>query len=258
MSYLNFRIPVIEKISIMVKLFKKSADMFQKKGFYGVIDAAYRVYLRPYLPDTNLRYNSVVVPGGKLLDEIMPFTEGSRPYYESAIVKHLRNVVQPTDRVLIVGGGWGVTAVIAARQLDRDGEVIVYEASKKYYEIIKQTVKINDVHSTVKFNHSIVGHKVKLKSREENANTIEPQNLPNCNVIELDCEGSEGYIIDNMNIRPRNIIVETHGHRNSPTQSISQKVKNKKYRVLGSEVASIDRFEHCKENDIKVLAAQRL
>ena len=42
---------------------------------------------------------------------------------------------------------------------------------------------------------------------------IQTTELPDVDVVEMDCEGSEISILENMNINPRCMIIELHPHR---------------------------------------------
>jgi hypothetical protein len=237
-------------------ILSKIARMWTQKGLYGVVGAAYMKYLRPNIPKRVNNYNGVKVPNGRLFDQIVPFPEGDRPEYESGIVNSLCDIINENDKVTIVGGGWGVTSVIAARQLGKDGKVTVYEGSKRHAKIIRKIVDINEVNKKVTVNHAIVGKKVKLKGNSQGAVFVKPTEIEECDVLELDCEGSERMILEEMKMRPRNIIVETHGHRNSPTSLIKEILETNSYHVIRYEIASLDRYKHCKDKDIKVIAAK--
>jgi hypothetical protein len=235
----------------------KIKDAWGKGGLFEIVRRAYVKYIRPQLPERANIYNGVRVLNGRLFDQSVSFVEGNRPNYESAIVSSLSKVVKSDDRVVVVGGGWGVTSVVAARQLGREGSVVVYEGSKMHVEAIKKTARLNGVENNINVIHAIVGKKIKLKGSNNGAKIINPDEIGRCDVLELDCEGAERIIIDEMNIRPRNIIVETHGHRKSPTELMRVKLEEMSYNIQSCQIAALDRAEYCEQKDIKILTVEK-
>lgn len=226
--------------------------MVRQDGFKYLIKTGYKKYLRLFLPNRLNEYNGVMVPNGKLFDQVVPWVEGNRPQYETGLAAGLRDVTQLGDSVVIVGGGWGVTAVIAARQAGRDGEVIVYEGSSENVDKVRATAELNSVSEQITVNHAIVGEKISLRGPAENAEIISPKQLPECNVLELDCEGAEKVILDRITIRPRNILVESHGHLGAPPVEIQSLLETLSYEVINSGPADMGREQICRDNEVIV------
>ena len=104
---------------------------------------AYKFYFRSVLPaigDYPLS-NGVKVAGNNymkesrrhLFDDIIwweMLDREDQPNYEAGVINAVKNNTQPDDKIVIIGGGLGVSAVRAARVAE-DGEVHVYEAEKK-------------------------------------------------------------------------------------------------------------------------------
>jgi len=135
------------------------------------------------------------------------------------------------DRVVIVGGGVGVSTVVAARQVGLTGIVITYEAGIEQVEILNEAIELNEVHEQVYVIHGIVGPAVNVYSSSSDAEVIDPSDLPECDVLQLDCEGAERVILTNLTIRPRTIIVEPHMNYKSPSEIVQQKLKDLGYDV---------------------------
>ena len=53
------------------------------------------------------------------------------PGYEAALVAALNESVRPGDRVVVVGGGLGVTSVVAALRAGSSGNIQCFEGSKQ-------------------------------------------------------------------------------------------------------------------------------
>lgn len=231
-----------------------------------LIQYYYDRYCRAYLPKQDpVIYNGVVVDFTRKAD-ILPITprissiekptEGlNHPSYESAIGRQLRNQVTKGDTVVIVGGGFGVTAVIAARQVGNQGRVLVYEGGYQEVNFVRRTARYNHLHDRIEVHHSIVHAAKKLRSSGDGANILRARDLPQCDVLELDCEGVESNIIQSMNINPQNIIVETHGNQGSPAEAVSKTLINEGYKIMSSEIAEDSKPEMCKKKDIHVITA---
>jgi hypothetical protein len=120
------------------------------------------------------------------------------------------NLTNEGDDVIIIGGGNGVTAIHAARKVGPSGSVKVFEggAVAKY---IEQLAILNNAEDIVDVEHAVVGEAAVLYGGISNKSYIKnPSDLTNCDVLEMDCEGSELEILTKMTIRPRVIIVEVH------------------------------------------------
>lgn len=184
----------------------------------------YEEFVRPYLPkqERTVHFNGIEARTGDvcLADRVIPWFEtpwynSSDPTYEQPLIDSLRSNIMEGDSVVIIGGGWGVTATVAASIVGESGSVVVYEGAADRIADIKGTLEYNGVSERVTVHHAIVGEPVTLTGARKNANHIAPSNLPDCDLLEMDCEGSEVDILQNLDIRPEALIVETH--RNEPT-----------------------------------------
>ncbi len=195
----------------------------------------------------------------------LPFEPGSEyrpsgaqdiPDYESSLCKGLSRSVQASDHVVIVGGGLGVTTVHAAWETGVEGRVTVYEASKGHFSDLAKAIRFNDVGDRVEAIQGVVGNNVKVYG-EKTGKQISPADLPNCDVLELDCEGAEITILEQMKISPRNILVETHGFRGAPTSKVEDLLRERGYGVTDLGVAEPRLQSVCEDRDIRVLAANK-
>ncbi|MFC6727225.1 FkbM family methyltransferase [Natronoarchaeum mannanilyticum] len=198
-------------------------------------------------------YNSKRVLASTLLGTIINSGPPHRPYYESGIANSLRTWVDEGDQVVIVGGGWGVTAAIAAEVVGPSGHVHVFEGSKQHTQYVKETAQLNNVKERISVTHAIVGTEVSLRGDSGEAQSLSPQELPECDILELDCEGSELEILHNMTIDPRIMIVESHGHLGTPSDRVRDTLENKEYQIVSEEVADRGLLDECINNDVSVL-----
>jgi len=195
----------------------------------------------------------------------LPFEPGSEyrpsgaqniPDYEFALCEGLSRSVNPSDHVVIVGGGLGVTAVHAARMAGAKGQVTVYEASESRFSDLETAIRLNHVDDQVKTVRGVVGTDVKVYG-EEASTRIPPSGLPACDVLELDCEGAEMMILKEMNILPRILLVETHGFRGAPTTDVEDLLRGRGYEVENIGVAEPRLQSVCEDRDIYVLVAEK-
>lgn len=197
-------------------------------------------------------YNGVIVRASHF-----PWEDVSKPSYESGLVSGIKKQVQSGDSVVIVGGGQGVTAVKAARQVGRRGQVIVFEGSKQQVQNTKKTSDINNVSDIVCVHNCIVGPAKAVYGKEDKINIkrVSPEDLPRCDVLELDCEGAEIEILRNLSQKPRVILVETHGLHDASSNQIRTILEDMSYNVVSKVVADESKEQFCRENDIFALTA---
>ncbi|SFS48256.1 FkbM family methyltransferase [Halostagnicola kamekurae] len=224
-----------------------------KRGVPYLIDN----YVGPLLlPKPYVQYNSVDVNTGKYFDSIAPWRcNQNRPDYESGLVSGIEEFTEEGDNVVIVGGGWGVTAVKAAQKVGNSGRVTVYEGSERQINHVQETIRKHNLSDRVDVVHGIVGPEISLRGEAKNASRVSPEQLPECDVLELDCEGAEIEILENLTIQPRVILVESHGIRDSPSSKVEELLNDLSYSVKSKEIADRGREDVCLENDIYSLTA---
>lgn len=217
--------------------------------------------VRPHLPIVSSAYNGVAVQDGqsRLLDRLCPWRSPARPHYEWALVNGLHRHVRPGTHVVIVGGGWGVSAVHAARHTGSAGQVTVYEGARRQVEHCRETMRHNGVADRVTVHHALVGPAVDLHGAPDGAAQVAPESLPPCDLLALDCEGAETEILRGLSHRPRVLLVETHGLFGAPSDAIWHLLEERSYTVLSKTLAELHPVHHkgCVDGDVYVLAALR-
>jgi len=114
------------------------------------------------------------------------------------------------DEVVIIGGGFGITTVHAARQVGGGGLVTVFEGGQIACHV-SRVAQLNGVDNVVTVEELVIGDPTTLyRGMADDVEVIDPADLPACDVLEMDCEGSELGILEGMQIRPRVLIVELH------------------------------------------------
>lgn len=130
---------------------------------------------------------------------------------EKGIADAHHRLTRPGDRVVIIGGGDGVTAVTAAKLVGRAGSVQVYEGGDRAAGRLITLTAREGISGICTIHHAVVGPHIDVYGGDfANADHVAPDEIPECDVLELDCEGSEVEILRSMTIRPRAIIVEIH------------------------------------------------
>jgi hypothetical protein len=175
------------------------------------------------------------------------------PDYESALVAGLREHVKPGDRVVVVGGGVGVTATIAALQVGPTGSVECFEGGRECVEEILHTAELNAVSQRLTVRHAVVARSIEIWGTEPDHAAVAPSELPECDVLEMDCEGAEVDILQGLMMRPRVILVETHGLYKASTKLVASLLEGLGYGVTDYGVAEPRLSAICEENDIRVL-----
>jgi hypothetical protein len=224
---------------------------------------AYRRAIRPWLPNRPILYAGIpICHDRKWGDNIVPSSwlwtgVADRPDYEAALVAGLNESVRPGDRVVVVGGGLGVTAVIAALRAGPSGTIECFEGSKRYVKHVEDTARRNRV-SNLAVHHAVISKSIAVYGDKiDEAVVMPPARLPPCDVLELDCEGAEVHILREMVIRPRVILVETHGIYGATTSLVDSLLRDRGYVVSPLGLAEPRYRDFCIQNDIRVLLAAK-
>jgi hypothetical protein len=225
---------------------EKAIRILRREGPLSLVRKGLRfLYLeriRQRLPAREVHYNGVPVPAGRLFDSVARPWVGpeNRPNYETELVDALERYVTEGDTVTVVGGGWGVTAVIAATETGPSGSVTVYEGAKQSADRVSKVTERNGVSDWVKVEHAVVAQGNHLYGTAGDADRISPTDLPTCDVLELDCEGTELDILRRMQIRPRVIAVETHHHFGVPVEAVEQILNDRSYDIRSRDLLNAD------------------
>lgn len=179
--------------------------------------------------------------------------------YEQTLIGALQSEIRVGDSVTIVGGGEGVTAVVAAQAVGETGSVVCFEGSGWGVRKVKGTAIRNKVSRRLTVKHAVVGEAINVYGDPGQLSTliVAPAELPACDILELDCEGAEIAILRNMTIRPRVIAVETHGYAGAPTVVVKKLLEELGYTVEEWGIAEPRLSEKCETYDIRVLLGKR-
>jgi len=215
----------------------------------------YRRTLRRLMPVTEpdvrlideVKYRNHTKPIRRMGDDVLAWRPHT--YGQNAEVNSHQRFTLEGDRVGIIGGGAGISTIHAARQVGDEGSVTVYEGGN-IASLLREVAELNHVHGVVDIVEAIVGKANTLyQGMADEAEVVDPADLPAFDVLEMDCEGSELGILERLNIRPRVIIVELHpsmydGPNDAPLQEIDR---------MGYEIASCSTClgEHLSEQEFR-------
>ena len=157
----------------------------------------YNETIRPYLPRKVIVHNGVPARTGYLLD-----STDHRENWKKPLLNAIRDQSLEGRKIVEVGGGTGICTAELAKRSSRKGEVISYEADADSIETMEETLKLNKVRDIVTV-------------REEYLKSVD---IP-CDILVLDCEGSEKNILEREHGNPKTVIVETH-----PSYGVSNEV----------------------------------
>lgn len=118
--------------------------------------------------------------------------------------------VKPGMMALQIGGGAGITSLRTLSKLDNSGYLTIYEGGKESVTVIKKNIYLNG-YKNFKIIQSIVGENINVFGGNiSNSMIISAKDLPSCDYLELDCEGSEKGILESILNLPRYIVMEVH------------------------------------------------
>jgi hypothetical protein len=230
----------------MTSSLKKGKKLYKEQGLSRLIQTgAFKLLAKWFrVPSRKIAvFNGVAVRGTSLSSEIDIF-----PEHEAELISAIRNFVKNGEKALVIGGGSGASTVVVAHQVGSTGNVIAYEGNKNSFARSKETINLNKVDDRVTIYHTIVEKPVYLVGEIGNPPLLPAKDFPDCDALIMDCEGAELPILQNLKIRPRLIIVETHPSLNSPKEK-SEKLLDK----LGYDVVS----SNARGTSLDVLSAIR-
>lgn len=216
------------------------------------LSSVYRATVRPLLPTSRyVRYAGINGPYdiklghdtvGRIFKSLGP---KDKPDHERGLVTGIARFVRPGDRVVVVGGGIGITAAHAALAAGGTGHVTCYEGDVSALPAIRVTLERNKVADRVTLVEAIVGSDIAVYGTSTSV-VVDAAELPECDVLELDCEGAEKLILAEMQGSPRVILVETHGLHGAPSDETRAVLRAKGYDVHELGVAEPEKEAFCR------------
>lgn len=245
-------------------------DLLRSYRRHGVLETLYRGtnylfrFVRPLLPrGRRVSFNSVEVNVHRRpLDGVFRLAAKrarayDQPAYDSGLVDAVRETVDAGDTVVIVGGGFGVTTVAAARQVGEEGAVLTYEASAERVVDAREAVRHHGLEDRVAVLHAVVERAIHTLGEVGDAPTVPARTLPPCDVLVLDCDGCEVAILRDLSVAPRALVVGTASRFGSSESAVRGMLGDLGYRVVSREISNEENPEFCLENGYYALTARR-
>jgi hypothetical protein len=124
---------------------------------------------------------------------------------------HDEFALNTNETMLAVGLGRGISLIHNAKVKDRYKNITIIEASSKVIDNANINLVLNAISGNhIKIIHGYVGDSTNVYGSESMKAIQVDINQYSFDVLELDCEGSEIEILENLVARPRLIIVEMH------------------------------------------------
>lgn len=162
------------------------------------------------------------------LDNTVPWSVPSNPNwdvsldtYKQSACSLIHQEAESGMTAAIIGGGFGISSYEMAGQVGPDGLVRVYEVSAERCQIIERTSETKCIQNIETVNKCV--GPVISGGPDQTGEAIDPSELRNFDILELDCEGAEKPILENMLGEPnsiKKIIVETHPDNGAGTPEI--------------------------------------
>jgi len=179
---------------------------------YGVAETLYQRTLREHLPRRPMVVDGeqIVIKRPRLLDTSV----GATQVFERAECDAIRDLVEHGDHVVVIGGGYGSTTVLASRLAGPDGRVEVWEAAPEMAELTRWAIEHNETSAPISVYETPVAT-VTESSREQfgepsvGRSPLHPSQVPSGDVWTMDCEGAESEILPAANL-PGRVAVEVH------------------------------------------------
>ena len=193
-----------------------------------ILRSAYNKTIRPHLPRKIGMYHGVAVRQPRLLDLRDVFSD-----YKKGTVNSVKEAVSTGDTVVEIGTGHGVCSSWAARQGGAKATVFSYEAANEKVAQARETLAMNNLEDRVKVTHAIVGAEKHVYGSSGSASLLSFDQLPNCDVFISDAEGAESDYVDQVSeLSPREVVIETHGHRGAQTADIVSSLEKQHYQIV--------------------------
>lgn len=191
----------------------------------------------------------------KILDEYVPGYPNNRhrKTYEYGILKSIEKYVKDEMSVVVIGGGKGITTIAAAKKVGKRGHVTSYEGNASIAKELEKNVEINEVSKRTQIVNKAVSKAGSVYGQKDSIEVVKASHVPICDVLILDAEGSEIFIINHLDHIPEVLIVETHGMYGAGSDKVTSLMQNLSYDIASKQVADKDKSKFCRKNDIFVV-----
>lgn len=195
-----------------------------------MISGIYQNTIRSRLPRKLGSYNGVVARKPRLLDD------DTYPDHKAPYMQYIREYVEEGQTVVEVGGGFGIGTVAIAEAVGDDGNVITYEPAHDMRLRLRETLRLNGVaNHDIDIRGEVVGPAIDVWDDGDVETDVPAGELPACDVLVLDCEGSEAAIIDDLGCGPDVVIVEAHRLNGTEPHGLTDRLRQQGFEIASQE-----------------------
>lgn len=193
-----------------------------------LIKRSYDRLLRPHLPRKLGYFGGFVVRFPKLFD----FTDVNHEMQNFERGVH-KTQTRAGDTVVVVGVGSGVSTIAGAKAAGGDGRVVGFEASSELAEANRESMELNDVDDIVEIiARPVTEITLNTWGEEVAGEGVSPTDLPEADVLELDCEGAELEILEQITFRPRILSIEAHPPFGVDVEDVEKWLSENDYKII--------------------------
>lgn len=189
----------------------------------------YNLTVRSYLPRRIRVFNGVAARSEQRMLDLE--YDPAVPQYEQPLCDAIRKNVKKNDDVVVVGGGKGVSTVLSLEHSHLEGTATVIEASERQCSDIREVLRWHGLSNRAEVRHASIGEIRNAYGTLGHPTELSAEDIPDCDVLVMDCEGAEKRILSNLDSRPRVIVTETHGCFDSPTQRAITRLREMRYET---------------------------
>ena len=136
--------------------------------------------------------------GDKILIDVRNISKNGREivskgYIDGQISNLMYQLVQPGDKVIDVGAGFGYHTLYLSRLVGNNGTVYAFEARKSIFELLDASVQINHFTNIKLFNNVLFSSKERIK-----LNTNDNQKRSNFGTMSIILEQGQPYVNDSV------------------------------------------------------------
>jgi len=178
--------------------------------------------IRPFTPKKYISYSGIAIKHGRLFDI------SDKRKFKPEGVETVQEYIQPNDHVVEVATGHGVFSLICSVN---GATVKSYEHDPSQIEDAKRLHKLIGVDDTIEIIQGFVCEPEDCPPTVPDSDCVTPSELPESDVLLLDCEGAELQIIASVEPRPPLVIVETHPPQGTPSDDVEGLLLERGYDI---------------------------